>query len=1445
MALTVTSNKNWSDYEASSSTSLAITNNSLTALSLTIDTGKAYQANDDIALVPTAAKIPMMLIGTVTSYDPGTGALVVNVTRLESTIPSWDLVSASTNTIGTGAKTFITYNGKSSLLAAADTVIVSRRGTNGGNRFYGTVTSYNNADGTLVINAASTIGSGTSLTDWIIVSGGTFSAWKIVPAPTTSVTLTTTNVLTFDMEPSYPIGSLVTLDRGRFVTTNSSTTTPWVIEMSSKQTNGARIFQLENNGRLDVTGDMITVATGTGSAGQTISFASSPYTKIDFPAIEVETGNGTGVYRPWYVVEDGATDRGYLGKNWLSRGYKSTFDTSRSSTVTLTTASPTVITWASHGLRPGQKVRFTTTGTFTGITSGNDYFVLTDGFTTGSFKIASNPISTTQIGVTAQSGTHTCTVVTEFGTGLQGNVLLWNPTTRILTAGNGTVGNVIPSGAKVRIPNIHFSAELPRSPIMSAISSATAGNAVTFVAGNVSALLNSIGMTFFINQEEFTGTFSSSTMTTTARALNGTVAANHAQGDTCYSQQSATSTSTNNRALFDTADGGIVNTNKCSFGNVMFYLTNPQDCNIQKTWVAGGCNIGSTTASFTIDGLYGNPYPQSDSVSVTVTNILGSLSAKNIYGLGTGSVTNASPSGVSITNCQNVTAMQGIEGFCTMRNGSATSRGVTLTACILNGIASDIRNVGGRLLVQNMSRFEVDGIGLGAETNGIATSQVADSAIVMANCQYAILRNISLNTGGAACRNSIFNTDANCANVLFHTVTYDAQSNSAAISIAVGNNITVANGTFGAFRDSTGTTTGGWSISNSATGDTVVIRNCTYTVGDTYGADNGLGECARCFVEQSTGHSMWWRAAGTAFAGNFQEMGPFHVLLDNGTKATGTMTAQFSVKAQRDIYDLGGGAYLNNGGSVLLPTTGDYIILKSYQNLRTITGFTGVVTPQDVNNANLTYEFEMVGVDGTFTGTWTSLTTANLNTALSAISGYSDYYGFKLRLKITAIADSASNQVINVRMFTTNNASTVLPIDYVNLSLSNLASDTTVGAYDGSTEVFYSSGNSSTATVKLPYAFDGNTKTDSLKIRNLQYTWDDNSQTFNQYAFSYAGKQVIDSEVTETNKATVAAYTDLGTTAKIYDYSKYWGMQRANLNVSQVCTKSGSALNFGSYNVTFDAMAGQVFGVSAGTITIKASTVSGSFRTTGTVSFVNGAAPDPYLVYSSSAGTSVPVIAAAISSGAALRLYDVSGSSELANVTVPIGGYFGRFTWTSDKTIRLQAAKAGYLPLDTTGVLTSTGLTFLSAQSTDTVYVANGIDGSTVTEYATDYPNIQVDVTDPDNTSTLQRLYAWYKFNEATADGLRYYFGGLTAKDTANYTIDGTVVDLALDNKKTTLLTMTGGYLKKTGGTGLVAATTTGSIAFDSTAYPGPTVTDIIAALPLSYIAGNVIVPLK
>lgn len=79
-----------------------------------------------------------------------------------------------------------------------------------------------------------------------------------------------------------------------------------------------------------------------------------------------------------------------------------------SSTVTITIASPGVVTWTAHGFSANDPVKFKTTGALpTGITAGTTYFVVGSSITTNTFRI-----STTAGGVAintsgSQSGTQT------------------------------------------------------------------------------------------------------------------------------------------------------------------------------------------------------------------------------------------------------------------------------------------------------------------------------------------------------------------------------------------------------------------------------------------------------------------------------------------------------------------------------------------------------------------------------------------------------------------------------------------------------------------------------------------------------------------------------------------------------------------------------------------------------------------------------------------------------------------------------------------------------------------------------------------------------------------------------------------------------------------------------------------------------------------------------
>lgn len=100
---------------------------------------------------------------------------------------------------------------------------------------------------------------------------------------------------------------------------------------------------------------------------------------------------------------DGVTPRCTRGPVWTV-----------ASTVTITNASPGVISWTAHGLHEGSPVVFTTTGGLpTGLTAGTTYYVSKTGLTANAFSVSTskaNATAGTNVNTSsAGSGTHTAT----------------------------------------------------------------------------------------------------------------------------------------------------------------------------------------------------------------------------------------------------------------------------------------------------------------------------------------------------------------------------------------------------------------------------------------------------------------------------------------------------------------------------------------------------------------------------------------------------------------------------------------------------------------------------------------------------------------------------------------------------------------------------------------------------------------------------------------------------------------------------------------------------------------------------------------------------------------------------------------------------------------------------------------------------------------------------
>ncbi len=80
---------------------------------------------------------------------------------------------------------------------------------------------------------------------------------------------------------------------------------------------------------------------------------------------------------------------------------------------------------------------------------------------------------------------------------------------------------------------------------------------------------------------------------------------------------------------------------------------------------------------------------------------------------------------------------------------------------------------------------------------------------------------------------------------------------------------------------------------------------------------------------------------------------------------------------------------------------------------------------------------------------------------------------------------------------------------------------------------------------------------------------------------------VEDVGITQTIKATVAAYTAIDNLDKFYDFTAYRRLSEDFIKLGQIATRSGTAVEIGNYNLTVNAAASVMESITSSTITIK------------------------------------------------------------------------------------------------------------------------------------------------------------------------------------------------------------------------------------------------------------------
>jgi hypothetical protein len=330
----------------------------------------------------------------------------------------------------------------------------------------------------------------------------------------------------------------------------------------------------------------------------------------------------------------------------------------------------------------------------------------------------------------------------------------------------------------------------------------------------------------------------------------------------------------------------------------------------------------------------------------------------------------------------------------------------------------------------------------------------------------------------------------------------------------------------------------------------------------------------------------------------------------------------------------------------------------------------------------------------------------------------------------------------------------------------------------------------------------------------------------------------IDTAITEAVKATVDAYTTLETPQKFYDRAKSYLVDNYAGETATIVTRAANLIDAGSYNVVIDATASSAFAFDGTTITIKATTFTGGMTTAGVITLANGAT---FIGTRTDAnGTVAPPKVASITgitAGSRLQIYNVTTASEIVNTTLAGTSYTATYEegtgYSEGDVVRVrltyQSGTTAKLPYSAQAVVGASGWSILAAQADDTVYASLGIDGSTVTEFAPDFPNVQVDISDPDGSTRVDRLYAWFAHTQASdEDGIRLWFGGIVPEDDANFRIVTSVLDLKIDNTAATGVTFVDGrrLYRDDNASPLVSSTTGGG---SITLFAGKVYTSVIS----------------
>ena len=269
------------------------------------------------------------------------------------------------------------------------------------------------------------------------------------------------------------------------------------------------------------------------------------------------------------------------------------------------------------------------------------------------------------------------------------------------------------------------------------------------------------------------------------------------------------------------------------------------------------------------------------------------------------------------------------------------------------------------------------------------------------------------------------------------------------------------------------------------------------------------------------------------------------------------------------------------------------------------------------------------------------------------------------------------------------------------------------------------------------------------------------------------------------------------TPQNIYDFYQYKLHQKENMKYAEQFTKTGDAFNFDDWNVTITNCAYIGNMETSGSVTIDNADYGGTIvDSSGTRSF--GSYQIKNLV-----------------SGSRVQVYNVTENTEVFNDIVDDTTLAKSFIteMTEGDSIRIRVAYQNSViakePQEIIATCTTPSWEVTANQQDALSYNEFALDGTSVSEIALDIANgkIEVDITDGDNATTIQRIGAFYYSELMTSDGISNLFGAINWLTANQISIDQNKVDLKIDNKKSEPLILTGGRLYRLDDSTIISST--------------------------------------